>query len=79
MHKHGDTLPLVGHSRWRHLAPIVGVSRETWRKRCRDGKAPQPIQLSGGCTVWLNAEVHAYLRDPLGYRASSGALRVEQH
>ena len=70
MHKHEDTLPLVGHSRWRQLAPFVGVSRETWRKRCGEGKAPKPIQLSDGCTVWLNEEVHAYLRDPLGYRAS---------
>lgn len=71
MHKHVDTLPLVGHSRWRHLARFVGVSRETWRKRCRDGKAPQPIQLSEGCTVWLNAEIHAYLRDPLAYQVAS--------
>ena len=78
MHKHEDTLPLVGHSRWRHLARFVGVSRETWRKRCRDGKAPQPIQLSEGCTVWLNSEVHAYLRDPVGYRCSSNTAETDR-
>ncbi len=32
MHKHVDTLPEVGHSRWKQIEPFVGVSRETWRK-----------------------------------------------
>lgn len=62
------TLPLVGHSRWAQIAPFVGVSRETWRKRCLEGRAPQPIQLTLRCTVWKNEEVHAYLANPLGYR-----------
>ncbi|WP_244206452.1 integrase domain-containing protein [Caballeronia pedi] len=29
MHKHLNTLPLVGHSRWSRIARFVGVSRET--------------------------------------------------
>lgn len=68
MHKHGGTLPLVGHSRWKQIAPFVGVSRETWRKLCRAKRAPQPIQLSPRCTVWMNSEIHAYLADPIGYK-----------
>ncbi|MBN6729732.1 AlpA family phage regulatory protein [Burkholderia multivorans] len=68
MHKHVDTLPEVGHSRWKQIEPFVGVSRETWRKLCRAGKAPRPIRLSPRCTVWSNDEMHAYLADPLGYR-----------
>lgn len=67
MHKHIDTLPLVGHSRWKQIEPFVGVSRETWRQRCLAGRAPQPIVLTSRCTVWKNSEVHEYLRDPLRY------------
>lgn len=69
MRKHVDTLPLVGHSRWAQIAPFVGVSRETWRQLCLAGRAPEPIRLSSRCTVWKNAEIHAYLHDPLKYRA----------
>ena len=68
MHKHTDALPLVGLSRWDQIAPFVGVSRETWRKRCLEGRAPQPIQLTLRCTVWKNDEVHRWMADPLGYR-----------
>ncbi|WP_084170037.1 helix-turn-helix transcriptional regulator [Paraburkholderia ferrariae] len=68
MRKHADTLPLVGLSRWHQIEPFVGVSRETWRKRCLEGRAPQPIQLTLRCTVWRNEELHLYLRNPLGYR-----------
>lgn len=69
MHRHINTLPLVGHSRWSQIEPFVGVSRETWRKLCIEGRAPKPIRLSQRCTVWLNDEMHAYLADPLNYRA----------
>lgn len=70
MHKHIDTLPLVGLSRWHQIAPFVGVSRETWRKRCLEGRAPQPIQLTMRCTVWRNEDVHRWLADPLTYRVA---------
>ncbi|PRE84535.1 transcriptional regulator [Burkholderia multivorans] len=68
MHTHVDMLPEVGHSRWRQIAPFVGVCRETWRKLCLSGRAPQPTQLSPRCTVWKNTEIHRYLSDPLRYR-----------
>ncbi len=68
MHKHVDTLPVVGHSRWKQIAPFVSVSRETRRKLCLSGRAPQPIQLSLQCTVWENTDIHRYLSDPLRYR-----------
>jgi predicted DNA-binding transcriptional regulator AlpA len=68
MRKH-DTLPRDGHSRWKQLAPFLGVSRETWRKLCLAGRAPRPIALSARCTVWKNAQVHQWLADPTNYRA----------
>lgn len=75
MHKHIDTLPLVGHSRWSQIAPFVGVCRETWRQLCKAGRAPQPIQLSSRCTVWNNEEMHRYLADPLNYRPPDACTR----
>ncbi|WP_322063689.1 helix-turn-helix transcriptional regulator [Burkholderia cenocepacia] len=63
-------LPLVGLSQWRQIAPFVGVSRETWRLRCLEGRAPQPIQLTQRCTVYHNEEVHRWLADPIGYSVS---------
>ena len=69
MHKHVDTLPLIGHSRWSQIAPFVGVCRETWRQRYLAGRAPKPIRLSARCTVWKNDEIHLYVADPLQYRS----------
>ncbi|CAB3719948.1 hypothetical protein LMG22037_04676 [Paraburkholderia phenoliruptrix] len=63
------TLPLVGRSRWTQIQPFLPVCRETWRTMCREGRAPKPVRLSPRCTVWDNAQVHAWLADPLGYRA----------
>lgn len=63
------TLPTVGQSRWNQIKPFLPVSRETWRKMCRDGRAPKPVQLSERCTVWNNAEILRWIDDPAGYRA----------
>ncbi len=75
MHKHINTLPLVGHSRWKQIEPFVGMCRESWRQRCLAGLAPPPIQLSARCTVWMNSEVHLYLSDPVQYGKARAALR----
>nr|WP_249181349.1 transcriptional regulator [Burkholderia sp. AU19243] len=77
MRKHVDTLPVVGHSRWSQIAPFVSVSRETWRQLCLAGRAPAPIRLSSRCTVWKNAEIHAYLDDPVNFRASIVSHRAD--
>jgi predicted DNA-binding transcriptional regulator AlpA len=67
MAKRVDILPLIGHSRWSQIEPFVGVCRETWRQLSKTGRAPRPIRLSPRCSVYRNEDVHAYLRDPLGY------------
>ncbi len=66
------TLPTIGLSTWRQIAPYLPIGRETWRKLCIAGKAPKPIRLSEKCTVYSNAEVHRWLSDPLGYRSDPG-------
>ncbi|NML99663.1 AlpA family phage regulatory protein [Paraburkholderia sp. RP-4-7] len=68
MAKRVDSLPLIGLSRWKQIEPFVGVSRETWRKLCLEGRAPRPIRLSPRCTVWDNCELLRYLADPLNYQ-----------
>lgn len=63
------SLPLDGMSGFKSIQPFVNMSRETWRKRCIAGTAPQPIHLSMRCVKYKNSEVHAFLADPVNYRA----------
>lgn len=73
------TLPLVGFSRWQLLRHFVPVCRESWRKLCKEGRAPQPIRLSQRCTAWSNEQMHVYLRDPVGYRAGQADGGATSH
>lgn len=63
------TLQKSGLLRFNQIAPYLPFSRETWRQRVRGGLAPQPIRLTGRCTVWRAEDVHAWFADPLNYRA----------
>ncbi|PTB24511.1 transcriptional regulator [Paraburkholderia caribensis] len=46
------------------------VSRETWRKLVREGRAPQGQRWTERCTVYSNEEVHRWMKDPAGYQAA---------
>ena len=39
---------------------LLPVTASTWWAWCKSGKAPQPIKLSAGCTVWREADVLAF-------------------
>ena len=65
----GAKLPRDGVSRFEQLKPYIPLCREKWRQLVRDGKAPAPIRLSARCTVYRNSDVHAWLADPVNYRA----------
>jgi prophage regulatory protein len=69
-------LPAMGLSKWAQIAPFVPMSRETWRKMVRAGKAPQPICFSGTYVVYRNEEIHKFLSDPLNYTAEAVASGV---
>jgi prophage regulatory protein len=45
---------------------IIPVSRSTWLQWVKDGKAPQPIRLSAGVTVWRTADVVAFAESLAG-------------
>lgn len=63
------TLPKDGMSRFKQFQTFLPISRETWRKLVRDKRAPQPVRMGVRCTMWKNADLHAFLADPLNYRA----------
>ena len=63
------TLPKDGMSRFKQFQTFLPISRETWRKLVRDKRAPQPVRMGVRCTMWKNSDLHAFLADPLNYRA----------
>lgn len=40
---------------------LVGVSKSTWWKLVRDGRAPQAVKIGDRCTAWRAADVSAWL------------------
>lgn len=65
------TIPLDGFSRWRDLKSFIPLSHESVRKRERAGRFPKRVQLgSARCVGWPNKELHKWLQNPGGYRAS---------
>lgn len=61
-----------GLYQWEVFADRVPYTRETWRVKMDEGKAPRPIRLTARCTVWRGSDILAWLADPLGWRAPSG-------
>lgn len=45
---------------------VLPISRATWWAWVKAGKAPQPIKLSAGCTVWRAADVYAFAESLAG-------------
>ena len=63
------TLPKDGMSRFKQFQTFLPISRETWRKLVRDKRAPQPVRMGTLCNLYRNSDLHAFLADPLNYRA----------
>lgn len=68
-----QTLPAIGFSRWEQLRHFIPVSRETWRKLVREGRAPQPQRWTERCTVYSNEEVHRWMKDPATYQVQKSS------
>jgi predicted DNA-binding transcriptional regulator AlpA len=66
-----ETLPLTGKSRWSQIKKFSPVSRETFRKLYKQGRAPQPERLGIRCTYFDNQELHRWLADPGTYQTDS--------
>lgn len=63
-----EILPLTGKSRWSQIKKFSPVSRETFRKLCKQGRAPQPERLGIRCTYFDNQELHRWLANPATYQ-----------
>lgn len=68
-----STLPIDGMSRFKQFQPFCPISREMWRQLVAAKKAPQPIKLSPTCVFYRNSDLHAFLADPVNYRAEVAA------
>lgn len=66
-----EALPADGFSRWNNLRGLVPFSRETLRKREKEGKFPRRVHLTQRCAAWPNRELHRWFADPVGYRAEA--------
>jgi predicted DNA-binding transcriptional regulator AlpA len=49
---------IIGDRR-RGVPPLIPVSKATWWQWVKDGKAPKPIKLSLGVTVWRAGDIFA--------------------
>ncbi|WP_334032785.1 helix-turn-helix transcriptional regulator [Burkholderia gladioli] len=65
-----EALPADGFTRWNSLRTFVPFSRETVRKREKEGRFPRRQRLgSERCAAWPNREIHRWIADPANYRA----------
>ena len=48
------------HINDKQAAARYSFSRATWWRLVRNGKAPQPVKLSPGCTRWRVADLEAW-------------------
>lgn len=62
-------IPQDGMSRYSQLAPFLGVTKTTFHKLAKEGKAPKPYRLGIRCTMWKNSDIHEWLANPVAYRA----------
>lgn len=45
----------------KHIPPLIPVSRSTWWRMVRSGRAPRPVQVSPGVTAWRVGDIRALL------------------
>ncbi|WP_338616503.1 transcriptional regulator [Pigmentiphaga sp. CHJ604] len=60
-----------GQYRWGDFEHLVPFSRETWRLRVKEGRAPQPKRLGLRATVYPGKEVLRWLAAPDQYRVQA--------
>jgi len=63
---------IIGDPR-RGIKPTIPVSRATWYQMIKDGRAPKPIRLSEGVSVWRVADI-----DELCHQIEQQAAEVSQ-
>jgi predicted DNA-binding transcriptional regulator AlpA len=62
----------------RGVPGLIPVSATTWWTWVREGKAPKPLKLSPGLTVWRVEDIRAFMAD-LAAQAADSALPTRGH
>ena len=65
-----EVIPPTGKSRWSQIKPFIPVSMEKFRLLSNEGLAPPRIKIGERIAMYDNAELHRWLAEPAGYRAS---------
>lgn len=55
--------------RERAILAALPVSRATWRRWIQEGKAPKPIPLTAGISVWSESEIRQFIETILKTKA----------
>ena len=45
------------------IEPIIPISKTTWWNWVQSGKAPKPLKLSKGVTVWRSTEIANFVTE----------------
>ena len=61
MAKAQQSLPEVGYVRLPTVLSVIPISKSTWWTWVASGKAPKPLKLSPGVTVWRAEDIRELL------------------
>jgi prophage regulatory protein len=70
------SLPDIGYVRIDTVLSVIPVSKSTWWAWVASGKAPQPLKLSPGVTVWRAEDIRELINqcaDPSGSRSTASS------
>lgn len=69
-----DQLPADARVRIPDVLAITGFSRSTFYSLAKAGRVPPVVKLAGGRSSGVRVgDLRRFLKDPIGYRASSAA------
>lgn len=57
------SLPETGFVRLAAILSLIPISKSTWWMGIKDGRYPQPVKLSPGCTAWRVEAIRALIED----------------
>jgi prophage regulatory protein len=62
MAKADASLPDIGYIRLPKVLSVIPVSKSTWWTWVASGRAPQPVKLSPGVTVWRVEDIRQLIK-----------------
>ncbi len=56
-----NNLPTIGFIRLDKILRVIPICRSVWYKGVKEGRYPQPIQISERCVAWRAEDIHALI------------------